>query len=70
MKANDLRGLSQDELGLKKKSLEQGLNEFRQKKITGQLDKPHHFKLMRRQIAQINTIEREKQKNVSAAPKK
>jgi len=68
-KAKDLRGLSSDELSLKKQSLEKGLNELRQKKVTGQLDKPHQFKLMRRQIAQINTIEKEKQ-NVSTALKK
>ncbi len=68
-KPKDLRGLSSDELTLKKHTLEKGLNELRQKRITGQLDKPHEFKLMRRQIAQINTIEREKQ-NVSTATKK
>lgn len=68
-KTKDLRGLSSDELNLKKQSLEKGLNELRQKKVTGQLDKPHQFKLMRRQIAQINTIEKEKQ-NVRTAVKK
>jgi large subunit ribosomal protein L29 len=68
-KAKDLRGLSADEFNLKKQSLEKGLNELRQKKITGQLDKPHQFKLMRRQIAQINTIEKEK-RNVSTTAKK
>ena len=68
-KGKDLRGLSPDELALKKQSLEKGLNELRQKKITGQLDKPHQFKLLRRQIAQIHTVEREN-RNVSASDKK
>ena len=59
-KANDLRGLSLDELSQKKQALEKELNNLRHKKVTGQLDKPHFFKLTRFQIAQISTIEREK----------
>ena len=59
-KGKDLRSLSSDELKLKREGLEKGLSELRMKKITGQLDKPHQFKLMRRQIAQINTIQKEK----------
>ena len=59
--AQDLRNLSVDELRMKRQALEKGLNELRTKKITGQLDKPHEFKRVRRQIAQINTVEREKQ---------
>ena len=58
-KGKDLRGLSADELKMKRESLIKGLNELRQKQITGQLEKPHQFKLMRREIAQINTIEKE-----------
>jgi large subunit ribosomal protein L29 len=68
-KGSDLRGLSVDELKQKKESLEKDLNELRQKKITGQLDKPHQFKLMRRQIAQISTLEKEK-KNADTSRKK
>ena len=60
-KAKDLRGLSAQELKQKQDSLEKELQDLRQKKITGQLDKPHFFKLLRRQIAQVNTIQREKQ---------
>lgn len=58
-KTKDLRGLSAAELDHKKASLEKELFELRQKKITGQLDKPHQFKLARKQIARINTIRRE-----------
>lgn len=68
-KGRDLRGLSSDELRMKKESLEKGLNELRQKKMTGQLDKPHQFKLMRRQIARIITVEKEK-KNADTSSKK
>lgn len=59
-KAKDLRGLSKQELLQKKTVLEKELHDLRQKKVSGQLDKPHHFKLKRRQIAQILTIAREK----------
>ena len=58
-KGRDLRALSAGELTLEKQALEKNLNELRQKKVTGQLDKPHQFKLVRRQIAQIFTIENE-----------
>ena len=61
VKANDLRGLSGDELNQKRAGLEKELQDLRQKKVTGQLDKPHFFKIVRRQIAQVHTIEREKQ---------
>lgn len=61
VKAGELRNLSAQELEQKRGSLEKSLHDLRQKKITGQLDKPHEFKALRRQIAQINTIEKEKQ---------
>ncbi len=55
-----MRNLSAAELAQKKEALEKQLHELRQKKITGQLEKPHLFKATRRQIAQLNTVEREK----------
>ena len=61
MKASVLRDLSLQELQTKQSGLQKDLFDLRQKKITGQLDKPHLFKEMRRQIAQINTLKREKQ---------
>lgn len=61
VKGKDLRGLSVDELNQKQATLERELLELRQKKVTGQLDKPHMFKFVRRQVAQLNTIRREKQ---------
>ena len=68
-KAKDLRGLSLVELEQKQQTLEKELQELRQKKVTGQLDKPHFFKTVRRQIAQVNTIQREK-KNADNRSKK
>ena len=60
VKSNDLRGLSSEELKQKRQALQKELFELQQKKITGQLDKPHLFKSVRRQVAQVNTIVREK----------
>ena len=60
VKARDLRGLSKVELEQKKSGLEKELLGLRQKKALGTLEKPHQFKIIRRQIAQINTVEKEK----------
>jgi len=68
-KASDLRGLSGLELKQKRDSLERELHDLRQKRVTGQLEKPHFFKLVRRQIAQINTVEREKETGKEPAAK-
>lgn len=59
-KLNDLRALSPAELAQKRIAAEKELYDLRQKKITGQLDKPHQFSLTRKLIARIQTIEREK----------
>ena len=47
-KARDLRNLTAGELAQKRQGLEKDLFDLRQKKITGQLDKPHQFKAARR----------------------
>ena len=69
LKVNELRGLSLQELQTKESALQKDLFDLRQKKITGQLDKPHQFKAVRRQIAQVNTLKKEKQ-NDKPQPKR
>ena len=69
VKGKDVRGLSAVELDQKQEALEKELRDLRQKKVTGQLDKPHAFKATRRQIAQINTIRREGQNDDAAQQK-
>ena len=59
LKVSDLRALSAQELDQKITAIEKELHDLRQKKITGQLDKPHLFKKSRRQIAQVLTVKRE-----------
>ena len=58
-KVADLRALSAQELDQKINAIEKELHDLRQKKITGQLDKPHLFKRSRRQIAQALTVKQE-----------
>ncbi|OGW81832.1 MAG: 50S ribosomal protein L29 [Omnitrophica bacterium RIFCSPHIGHO2_02_FULL_51_18] len=58
-KVKELRGLSAAELVQKKFALQKELFDLGQKKLVGQLDKPHLFKITRRQIAQVNTLLRE-----------
>lgn len=60
MKSSDLRAKSVDEL--KKERLELYREQFnlRMQKATGQLEKSHLFKKVRRNIARINTVMQEK----------
>ncbi len=60
LKSKDMRSLTVAELQQKRNEWENELQELRNKKVSGQLDKPHLFKLTRRQIAQALTIEQEK----------
>jgi large subunit ribosomal protein L29 len=60
VKVKDIRALSGHELDERRRAHEKELFELRQKKVSGQLDKPHEFKRVRKQIARILTIQREK----------
>lgn len=62
-KAKDIRNYSESELTEKVKTLTTSLFELNQKKHTGQLDRPHQIKQIRREIAQINTIISERKRN-------
>ncbi len=70
VKVETVRALSAPEIKSKVASLQKELFDLRQKKITGQLEKPHQFKAIRRQIAQLNTIKREKQNDESKSSKR
>ena len=61
VKAKDIRGWTVAELEVKRQHLVKELHDLRQKRIVGQLDKPHQFKTVRKQIAQILTVKREKE---------
>jgi large subunit ribosomal protein L29 len=60
MKIEEIRGLSQEELIAKEKSLKEELFKLNQARYSGRVDKPHRFGLLKRDIARIQTILKEK----------
>ena len=64
MKVNQIRDLSHDEQILKLKSLKEELFNLRFQHATGQLDNPMRIRDLKRSIAQINTIIRERELNI------
>jgi len=63
MKANDLRSKSADELKQEHLSLLEQQFKQRMKKASGQLSKTHEIGNVRRDIARVKTVLREKQGN-------
>ena len=63
MKANDLRNKSVDELNQDHLALLEQQFKLRMKKASGQLSKTHELGAVRRDIARVKTILREKQGN-------
>lgn len=66
MKASELRNLNTDDLNQKLNALSQELLRLYYQKRVGSLDKPHLFRNVRREIAQVKTILKE---NSSAGKK-
>ena len=64
MKVNQIRDLSPDEQFDKIKSLKEELFNLRFQHATGQLENPMRIREVKRSIAQINTILRERQLNI------
>lgn len=64
MKASEIRELSQDEMKRKLNELKEGLFNLRFQHAVGQLENQQKMKIMKRDIARINTVinETEKQK--------
>ncbi len=57
MDTQELRALSHDELKAKEKGLKEELYKLRLKRFSGgNVDKPHLFKAIRKDIARIQTI--------------
>lgn len=62
MKIKEVRDKSNDELAHELREFNAELFNLRSRKITGQLDKTHRFNEIRKTIARINTIFRERLK--------
>jgi len=61
MKIKDIRALSPDDLLNKEKSLKKELSELRYQRKIGRVEKPSRFKMIKRDVARIQTILREKE---------
>lgn len=61
MKAQELRDLSVDELAAKEREFREEEFNLRFKHATGQLEKTHRLKMLRRDIARVKTIIKEKE---------
>ena len=60
MKAAELRDLGADELGVKERDLTDQLFRLRIQKSMGQLEVPDKLRLVRRDLARVKTLLREK----------
>ena len=66
MKAQELRDLTPEELLKKKKDLKEEMFNLRFQHSTGQLDNTARLKLVKREIAKLETVLREKALNKQA----
>ena len=56
MKAENLRGMSQEDLGNELLSLRREQFNFRMQRATGQLARPHEYGRVKKDIARVKTI--------------
>jgi large subunit ribosomal protein L29 len=68
MKFKDIQEMSTDELLTKKRDLRQESLHLRQQQQSGQLEQPSRMRLLRRDVARVETVLTER--NKQAAPKK
>ncbi|MER7166636.1 50S ribosomal protein L29 [Micromonospora sp. NPDC000207] len=68
VKASELRELSEEELVTKLREAKAELFNLRVQAATGQLDNNRRLQVIRREIARIYTIMRERELGLSAAP--
>ncbi|RJQ07302.1 MAG: 50S ribosomal protein L29 [Bacillota bacterium] len=61
MKVDQVRQLSDDELAAKLKELKEELFNLRFQMATGQLDNPMRLRAVRKDIARVKTIQRERE---------
>ncbi len=60
MKAKELRGLGEEELTQKQKGLKKELFDLYHQRKMGRVEKPHRFQQLKKNIARMMTIVREK----------
>lgn len=60
VKIQELRNLSKEELIAKEKSLKDELAKLNVQRYSGRVEKPHNFSLVKKDIARIKTLLKEK----------
>lgn len=66
MKAKDVRNMTDSELDSKVLDLKEELFNLRFQMATGQLENPMRIKLVKKDIARIKTIQKERELNLNA----
>ena len=56
MKTKEIRDLSRDELKTRKRELKEEIFHLRLQQQGGQLEKPSQFRVLRREIARVETV--------------
>ena len=69
MRARDIRDLSAVELDTKMRELEEELFGLQLKRATNQLENPMKVRAVRRDLARLKTVERERAKAGATAPR-
>lgn len=67
MKIKELREMTVEELGTKRRELKQEMLNMRIQQKIGQLENPSRLRLLRRDVARIETIITERTRGVKAA---
>ncbi len=67
LKVDQMRQMSDDEIGAKLKEFKEELFNLRFQMATGQLDNPMRLKAVRKNIARVKTIQRERELAALAA---
>ncbi len=65
MKVNEIRDMSADEQSQKLQSLKEELFNLRFQHATGQLENPMRLREIKKSIAQVKTIQRERELNIN-----
>jgi large subunit ribosomal protein L29 len=67
MTSKEIRDLSPDEINTKLREVRAELLQLRLKKNTGQVEKPHQLRVLRKDIARLETILTQKKTKAAAA---
>jgi large subunit ribosomal protein L29 len=67
MTTKEIRELSEVEMKTKIREIRESLLQTRMRKMTGQVEKTHELRTLRKDIARLETIKRQKNKPATAA---